>query len=101
MATCSKKLWIHRARSLKSGALDVDDFVVIVLISDQLSGDETLSVMELWGAEFQENDALLLKSAFILMLSTLLIFALVRCRAKDEDLFKSLCHVCTSLWALN
>ena len=24
-------------------------------------GDETLSVMEIWGAEYQENDALLIK----------------------------------------
>ena len=30
-------------------------------IRDVLCGDNTLSVLELWGAEFQENDALLVK----------------------------------------
>ncbi|MBT8398368.1 MAG: phosphoribosylformylglycinamidine synthase, partial [Gemmatimonadetes bacterium] len=35
-------------------------------------GDDTLSVMEIWGAEYQENDALLLK-------------------AEDRDRFQSLC----------
>lgn len=33
----------------------------IIEIRDVLAGDKTLSVLELWGAEFQENDCLLLK----------------------------------------
>ena len=32
-----------------------------VAIRDVLVGDETLSVLEIWGAEYQENDALLLR----------------------------------------
>jgi phosphoribosylformylglycinamidine synthase len=36
-------------------------------------GDETLSVLEIWGAEYQENDALLL-------------------RPEHEELFRELCH---------
>jgi len=32
-------------------------------IRDVLVGDETLSVLEIWGAEYQENDALLLQQA--------------------------------------
>lgn len=30
-------------------------------IRDVLCGDTTMSVLELWGAEYQENDALLLR----------------------------------------
>lgn len=30
-------------------------------IRDVLCGDKTMSVLELWGAEYQENDALLLQ----------------------------------------
>jgi phosphoribosylformylglycinamidine (FGAM) synthase-like enzyme len=37
-------------------------------------GDQTLSVLEIWGAEYQENDALLLKK-------------------EDASLFHSICHV--------
>ncbi len=33
----------------------------VIEIRDVLVGDETLSVLEIWGAEYQENDALLLK----------------------------------------
>ncbi|RHY65730.1 hypothetical protein DYB34_006842 [Aphanomyces astaci] len=38
-----------------------------------LIGDETLSVLEIWGAEYQENNALLLRPA-------------------DVDLFRTICH---------
>lgn len=44
-------------------------------------GDETLSVLEIWGAEYQENDALLLK-------------------AQDADLFGALCAREKVPWAV-
>ena len=44
-------------------------------------GDETLSVLEIWGAEYQENDALLL-------------------RPGDEGLFRDLCEREKVVWAI-
>ena len=44
----------------------------IIEVRDILVGDESLSVLEIWGAEYQENDALLL-------------------RADDLNLFASIC----------
>jgi len=51
----------------------VDPAGAVFEIRSVLSGDPTLSVLELWGAEYQENDALLLDPA-------------------DEETFRTLCE---------
>ncbi len=53
----------------------------VVEIRDILVADQTLSVLEIWGAEYQENDALLIE-------------------AKDRELFAQLCEREQAPWSV-
>jgi phosphoribosylformylglycinamidine synthase len=53
----------------------------VIEIRDVLVADQTLSVLEIWGAEYQENDALLLKE-------------------QDRDIFGQLCAREKAPWAI-
>ncbi len=53
----------------------------VIEIRDILVADQTLSVLEIWGAEYQENDALLIEE-------------------KDRDLFGSLCEREQAPWSV-
>ncbi|MEN8162606.1 MAG: AIR synthase-related protein, partial [Acidobacteriota bacterium] len=53
----------------------------VIEIRDILVADQTLSVLEIWGAEYQENDALLIEE-------------------KDRELFSSLCEREQAPWSV-
>ena len=64
MVMYSRRSWNLKAPALvtpHSSRVFVEFAYSFVEIRAIQLGDQTLSVMEIWGAEYQENDALLLK----------------------------------------
>ncbi|RHZ11973.1 hypothetical protein DYB37_005327, partial [Aphanomyces astaci] len=65
----SLSLFFHEKKTFFMATLPL----ILYEVRNILIGDETLSVLEIWGAEYQENNALLLRPA-------------------DVDLFRTICH---------
>ncbi len=63
----------------------IDPLGATIDVREVKLGDETMSVLEIWGAEYQENDALLIKPEARKLLET--VCARERCSLQ-------VCHLC-------